>query len=242
MMHYLLEMLKGSISWLIGKLGYTRLQEGASLSFSQCGEDLIVSHIFKLRGIPNPSYIDIGAHHPFLLSNTALFYHHGSRGVNIEANPQLIEAFKIHRPNDINLNIGIGPSETKLDFFVMEDATLSTFSAREMENMISQGRRVANKISVEMHSIQYILEKHCDNVFPDFLNIDVEGLDYEIVQTIDFEKSYPKVICIEAVEYSSRGNGKRRDDLINFILSKGYTEYANTNLNAIMVKNEFWSN
>ena len=76
-------------------------------SYSQCGEDLLVQYIFNLRGIQKPSYIDIGANHPYFLSNTALFYEKGSRGINIEANPQLAENFKTHRPEDINLNIGI---------------------------------------------------------------------------------------------------------------------------------------
>lgn len=54
------------------------------ISYSQCGEDLIVSFIFNRLGILNPNYIDIGAHHPYKLSNTAFFYESGSRGINIE--------------------------------------------------------------------------------------------------------------------------------------------------------------
>ena len=42
-------------------------------SYSQCGEDLIVKFIFDILNIKNPSYIDIGAHHPNYISNTALF-------------------------------------------------------------------------------------------------------------------------------------------------------------------------
>jgi hypothetical protein len=65
-------------------------------------------------------------------------------------------------------------------------------------------------------------------------------LDYKILQSIDFGTQYPKVICVEAAEYSPIGAGARRSELIDFLVSKGYYEYANTNLNAIMVKNEFW--
>ena len=49
----------------------------AKKSFSQCGEDLIVDYVFKARGVGRPSYLDIGAHHPYWLSNTALFYERG---------------------------------------------------------------------------------------------------------------------------------------------------------------------
>ena len=62
----------------------------------------------------------------------------------------------------------------------------------------------------------------------------------QIIKSIDFKKYWPKIICVEAAEYSPIGAGERRNDLIDLIKNKGYYEYANTNLNAIMVKDEFW--
>jgi hypothetical protein len=56
-------------------------------SFSQSGEDLIIDFIFNALGISRPSYIDIGAHHPYYLNNTAIFYLRGARGINIEPDP-----------------------------------------------------------------------------------------------------------------------------------------------------------
>lgn len=212
----------------------------AKISYSQCGEDLIVQFIFWRCGILYPTYIDIGAHHPFHLSNTAFFYAKGCRGINIEANPELLKNFQQHRPQDVNLNIGIGPVGTTLDFYVMEDSSLSTFSPEEVNLMVSHHKKLQKKISIDVHPIDYVIKTYCNNVFPDFLSIDVEGWDYDILKTIDFNTSYPKVICVEAVEYSSRGDGKRRQHLIDFLLSKGYMEYANTNLNALMVKRKFW--
>ena len=68
----------------------SRKKKVYQLSFSQCGEDLLIDYVFKLRGIAQPSYIDIGANDPFYLNNTAIFYLRGCRGINIEANPKLI--------------------------------------------------------------------------------------------------------------------------------------------------------
>lgn len=209
-------------------------------SHSQCGEDLLVQYIFNLRGIQNPSYIDIGAHDPFFLNNTALFYENGSHGINVEANPQLSENFNTHRPLDINLNIGVGNQKGDLDFYIMKDNTLSTFSKKEADFMIANGKELLEIKKVELTTITNILDEYNNGTFPDFMNLDVEGLDFEILQSIDFEKSFPKVICVEAAEYSPIGAGKRKDQLIEFLVSKGYYEYANTNLNAIMAKNEFW--
>jgi FkbM family methyltransferase len=210
-------------------------------SYSQCGEDLLINYVFQLRGIAQPTYIDIGANHPFLLSNTALFYKNGCRGINIDANPNLIKDFLKHRPKDINLNIGIGSEKGKLDFYIMNDPTLSSFSKEECANYCNTGKYFVKEVKpIEITTIENVLHDYFNGIFPDFLSLDAEGLDFDILKTIDYQKNFPKVICVEAAEYSPIGAGKRRTELIDFLASKGYYEYANTNLNAIMVKNEFW--
>lgn len=209
-------------------------------SFSQCGEDLLVDYVFQLRGINRPSYLDIGAHHPYWISNTAYFYEKGCRGINIEANPQLISPFHRNRPEDINLNIGIGDEEGQLDFYVMEDPSLSTFSQQERDHMVSLGKQQKTTIPVRTRTISAVLSESFSGLFPDFLTLDAEGMDLSILRSIDFDRHWPKIICVEAAEYSPVGAGARRIELIDFLLSKNYIEYANTNLNAIMVKREFW--
>jgi FkbM family methyltransferase len=219
----------------------TRHQEGYwKKSFSQCGEDLLVDYVFQLRGINRPSYLDIGAHHPYWISNSAFFYEKGCRGINIEANPQLIPPFHRYRPEDINLNIGIGNEEGQLDFYVMEDLSLSTLSRQERDRMVSLGKRQAAAIPVRIKTISAVLSESFGGLFPDFLTLDAEGMDLSILRSINFDRHWPKIICVEAAEYSPVGAGARRIDLIDFLSSKNYIEYANTNLNAIMVKREFW--
>jgi hypothetical protein len=65
-------------------------------------------------------------------------------------------------------------------------------------------------------------------------------MDLDILKTIEYTVNAPKVICVEAADYSPIGAGKRRTELIDFLIINGYYEYANTNLNAIMVKKDFW--
>jgi len=209
-------------------------------SYSQCGEDLLINYIFTLRGISKPSYMDIGANDPFFLSNTALFYAKGSRGINIEANPDLHSNFLKLRSGDINLNVGISDKEDELDFYIMEDNTLSTFSKSEYESMQAQGKKLEAIKKIRLTTVAQVIEKHFNNQFPDFLSIDVEGMDFEILKSVDFNGPRPKVICVEAAEYSPVGAGARRNELIDFLVHKGYYEYANTNLNAIMVDRKFW--
>jgi FkbM family methyltransferase len=210
-------------------------------SFSQCGEDLLVDYVFRLRGLEYPTYMDIGANDPYFLSNTAFFYRKGCRGINIEANPLLIKRLRRFRRKDINLNLGVGNAEGEMDFYIVSDPTLSSFSKHEAERVAANGKNKIDSVKkIQLTTVENIIDKYCNGKFPDFLSIDVEGMDEEILKTIPFDKYWPKIICVEAAEYSPIGAGVRKDDLINFIKSKGYYEYANTNLNAILVKNEFW--
>lgn len=211
-----------------------------SKSYSQCAEDLLIKYVFNLRGIEKPTYIDIGANDPFFLSNTALFYEIGCRGINIEANSELCKRFELHRPEDVNLNFGISSFESELDFYIMSDNTLSTFSKDEYAQMVLLGQKLKKITKIKLYPITKILEKYNSGNFPDFMSIDVEGLDFQILQSINYEISSPKVICVEAAEYSPKGSGARRSELIDYLVSKGYYEYANTNLNAIMIKSSFW--
>jgi FkbM family methyltransferase len=223
------------------KPGNQRLKRRyAKTSFSQCGEDIIVNYVFSSRGLLNPSYIDVGANHPYLINNTAAFYEKGCRGINIEANPSLISNFQKYRPLDINLNIGISDKEGELTFYVMEDNTLSTFSKEESDLLVRNGKKLSSVEQVKLTTISLVLERYFDDQFPDFMSLDAEGLDFAILKSINYDRYFPKVICVEAAEYSTSGTGARRIALIDFLVSKGYHEYANTNLNAIMVKKEFW--
>lgn len=235
----MIKIIADKISWRVRKLA-SRRNKVYKLSFSQCGEDLLIDYIFELRGISMPTYLDIGAHDPFYLNNTAIFYGRGCRGINIEANPGLIGQFRKRRPEDINLNVGISDRADSLDFYIMADSTLSTFSREECDSLVGAGHKLEAVKKIELLTVQTVLEKYHGGVFPDLLTIDVEGLDFKILQSIDFGVQFPKVICVEAAEYSPIGAGKRRTELIDFLVSKGYYEYANTNLNAIMVKREFW--
>ena len=210
------------------------------VSYSQCGEDMLVNYLFGLRNIAQPSYLDLGAHDPFYLSNTGFFYRKGCRGINVEANPDLIGNFQQWRPEDTTLNVGIAAAEGVADFYVMENKLLSTFSREESETLQGFGHRLKRVESVRLTTLDKILAIHRQGIFPDFLSLDVEGLDLAILATIDFERSWPKIICVEAAEYSPKGTGKRRSALIDFLVARGYHEYANTNLNAIMVRNQFW--
>jgi FkbM family methyltransferase len=212
-------------------------------SFSQSGEDLIINYIFKSIGINQPTFIDIGAHHPFYFNNTAIFSLSGSIGVNIEADPKLINRFRKLRPKDVNLNIGISKIDGECDFYLMSNPTLNTFSKHEAESYQATGDyKISSVQKIPTLTIESVLKAYCEGVFPDFLSIDVEGYEMEIITGIDFKNNFPKVICIETISFSNKGNGIKNSNLIEFIIEKGYILYADTNINSIFIKKELWTN
>jgi FkbM family methyltransferase len=212
-------------------------QAEGQVSYSQCGEDLIVSYIFQQLNKSNFTYLDIGAHHPKILSNTYSFYKSGIRGVCVEPDPYLYKIFKEERPEDICLNIGVGVSNKKeADFYIMSEKGINTFSKDEAEKIESQGKYFIEKIiKIPLININEVIEKYFDNG-PDFISLDVEGLDFEILKTFNFEKYKPDVFCIETIEYDNKGKGKKRTKIIEYMKQKGYSVYADTYINTIFVK------
>jgi FkbM family methyltransferase len=210
-------------------------------SFSQCGEDLIVKHIFSNLGIEKPSYLDVGAHHPYYLSNTALFYQDGSRGINIEPDSTLFKEFLQHRKGDINLNIGVSDMAGVADFYVISPPTLNTFSKAEAEKYSQiDGFKIKSVEKIPIKTVTDILEEHCNGSFPQFLSIDAEGIDELIIKNIDYEQNFPIVICIETISFSTNGLGVKNDEMVFFLNTKGYLTYADTNINTIFVRKELW--
>jgi FkbM family methyltransferase len=222
----------------MGKILFNRY---AKLSYSQCGEDLIVKFIFDDLKVVNPSYMDVGALSPYLFSNTAIFYDRGSKGINIEPDPSLFKKFARYRNKDVNLNIGVASEEGELDFYIISQPTMNTFSRDAAERLErDHGFEIAAIKKIKVDTVQNIVNNYCGGVFPDYLSLDVEGMDAEILRSIDYENSSPIVICVETISYSTNGNGIKDYQLVEFLKSKGYMVFADTYINTILVKKDIW--
>lgn len=211
-------------------------QHYGCLSFSQHGEDMIILALFNSLGIKAPSYIDVGAHHPFSISNTALLHQRGSRGVNIEANPNLYQNFLKYRPADINLNIGIGPIQGKMTFYMVDKwSGRNSFNKSMVEEFIKEEPEfsITEEIIVPVETLSNVVAKYCDGKFPDFLSIDIEGLDEAVLASVDFKKSAPLVICVESVDAHGNDRSKKLDE----ILGHTFVRIIKTAGNSIYVRN-----
>jgi len=212
-------------------------------TYAQSGEDVIVDFIFKhILKHDKITYFDIGAHHSTYLSNTALFYKMGSTGICVEPDPILHDEIRKARPKDTCLNIGIGFSKDEiitedLEFFIMSSRTLNTFSRKEAERLDQEGTyKIVDKKKIPVVHLHTLFNKY---YIPDFLSIDVEGIDLEILKSIDFSLYRPKVLCIETAEFSPIPPGKKEYDSINYLVEQNYMVYADTFNNTIFIDNQY---
>jgi len=167
-------------------------------SWSQEGEDQILRRIFEDKS--NGFYVDVGAHHPKRFSNTYLFYKRGWRGINIDAMPGSMEIFKKFRPRDINIELGIGEKEGALDYFVFNEPALNGFS-RELSQKRHDTEfryRIEKVIKVDVLPLSMVLQKHLPRGQAiDFMSIDVEGLDFQVLKSNDWNRFRPKYVLAE---------------------------------------------
>ena len=209
------------------------------ISFSQSGEDVIMNRYFEFIGIQSPTYLDIGANDPEKFSNTYFFYKKGSSGVCVEPNPALVGKFSKLRPRDRVLNVGVGISQEKeADFYIMdwhEFSTLSKERAYKVQTFYNGRNNIKEIVKIPLITINEIINNWFSKV-PDILNLDVEGIDFEIIQKLDFEKYRPTIICIESVEITE--NDKKQIQLLEFFNSKNYILFADTSINYIFINNQ----
>lgn len=205
-------------------------------SFSQEGEDLILKRIFENQ--KDGFYVDVGAHHPFRFSNTYLFYKKGWRGINLDAMPESMSIFKKYRPRDINLEIPIGENGKELTYHIFNEPALNTFDESRIQDILKNPEYVLlKKIKIQIKSLKEILDQYLPkNQKIDFLSIDVEGLDFEVIKSNDWQKYRPKILLVESL-----GGGGIQDflhsEIYLFLSSQDYEVFAKT-FNTIILKDK----
>ena len=197
----------------------------ANHSWSQEGEDRILYRIFEQQSVG--FYVDIGAHHPKRFSNTYFFYRRGWRGINIDAMPGSMKIFEKLRPRDINLECGISNSRGKLDYYIFNESALNGFSkelSKERDNDDST-YQINEIIKVEVLPLSVILNCQLpEKQIIDFMSIDVEGLDYEVLISNDWSKYRPKYVLTEVLDSSLHEIEKSQ--IGKFMKNVGYFLYA----------------
>jgi FkbM family methyltransferase len=209
-------------------------------SYSQAGEDSVISFLFSDKKESTPTYLDLGTNLPNTGNNTYLFYLAGSKGVCVEADPALIEVIKKVRPNDKVLNFGVSTVDNQeLEFYVFDTPAINTFDREEALKREKSGvYSILRKDRILTKTINTLILENFDR-YPDFLSIDIEGLDLDVLKSLDYTKYPIPVICVETCIYSENHIRPKDKSLEEFMTSIGYFVYADTYINTIFV-NQNW--
>ena len=163
-------------------------------TYSMFGEDLKIKNFFKNK--KKGFYVDIGCYHPLDGNNTYLLYKKGWSGVNVDINKTSIELFKIARKKDFNFNIAISDKSKKVRvFFRKKINMLNTIVKKNAITNFQKGFSSAYIKSISLNSILKSLNLKNEKI--DFLNLDVEGNELNVLKYFNFKKYRPELICVE---------------------------------------------
>lgn len=195
-------------------------------SFSQEGEDMVLSRIFsdKNKGF----YVDVGAHHPMRFSNTYNFYKQGWQGVNIEPNPDSFNLFRKYRPKDINVNCGVALEKGCLNYYMFDEPALNTFDSEVLKSRIEDTPyKHIKTVNIDVAPLAEVLRQYAPkNRKIDFLTVDVEGFDLEVLKSNDWITYRPSWVLAEQLNIESIES--LDFELHKYMKSVGYVLFAKT--------------
>lgn len=199
----------------------SKLLQNTKKIYSNWGLDIMAIHFFrnKKKGI----YIDVGCHHPFSNNNTYLLYKRGWTGINIDLDFNCIEMFNYFRKHDLNIQAAVSNKQAEVDlFFFHNRSAINTLSKKASSNF-KELRKIKTQTLNEIIENSKFMNHEID-----YLSIDVEGHELNVIKGLDLKKYKPKLIILELIDPKIKefyfGN-------IEIIL--------NSNIYKYMIKNEY---
>lgn len=215
----------------------SRIKHFAPSSFAQDGEDVIVNGLLaaklykEQRSWESVFYVEIGANHPISTSSTYLLYQRGARGVLVEPNPELQALICAARPDDVLVSSVVLPApQPSATLFIGNAHELSSLDKAHVESFgdFNGLGGIREQVEVSAIGINELLTPYVNKI--DFLSIDCEGLDYDLVKAIDYNSVRPALIQCEPSEHYLKGISTR---IINLMEANSYRLAAMTDINLI---------
>lgn len=192
-----------------------------SFSFSQEGEDGILGRIFERQ--EKGFYVDIGAHHPQRFSNTYRFYLRGWSGINVDPLPGSKDRFDKLRSRDINLQLGVFEQEGHLLYYNFEEPALNTFNEAVAK---SHNSPLVSIEKIPVTTLKSILDMYLPKeTHIDFLSVDVEGLDEQVLRSNDWTYYRPSYVLAECLGMKDISHVEK-SSLHAYMAEVGYSLYA----------------
>ena len=190
-------------------------------SYSQFGEDMVLSSLIWDKKIKKGFYVDIGCFEPKKYSNTYFYYKKGWCGINVDARPGSMRAFNKYRKRDINIETGISDECKELNYYCFNELPYNTFSYEMALAVINNGIGLIKKEVVQTIKLEQLFERYLPlNQHIDFLSIDVEGFDLKVLKSNNWDKYKPTFILVEMHDIDL--NSIAKSDIYQFLNNLGY--------------------
>lgn len=200
---------------------------------------MVLARYFEDR--PRGFYVDVGAHHPTRFSNTYLFYLQGWAGVNIDGMPGCMERFQKLRPRDRNVEALVSSRAGVLTYHLFNDSAMNTCDpelARQRDGMAHV--RLIDTRAIEARPLGEILEEHLrEDTAIDFLSVDVEGFDLDVLKSNNWQRFRPRVVLTEDCNLSSLEQALKSPAAV-FLAAMNYVLFAKT-VNTLFFRQEEFS-
>jgi FkbM family methyltransferase len=204
------------------------------VSYAQNAEDVLLWR--ALHETTDGFYLDVGAAHPTHDSVTKLFYEHGWRGINVEPHPEFFAQLCAERPRDLNLQLGVAASDGSLTFYENPNSPGSSTFDRELADYYrAQGAELPEH-EIDVTTLAAICERHVDRPI-DFLKIDVEGYEREVIAGADFERFRPRVLVVEAIDPKTHDSAAA-EQWESLVVDQRYQRTFFDGLNSFYVREE----
>ena len=192
-------------------------------SYSLFQEDLFIKKYFKNK--TKGFYIDIGCYHPLDGNNTHLLYAKGWKGMNLDINSYSIEMFNFLRKKDINIHSGISNKKEKLVMYYRKEINMLNTLDKNIAKI--HFRNGFKKRNVQVNTLNYFIFKYFKKLIKiDFLNIDVEGVELNVLKSLNFKQYNPQLICIEIHNsknmYDTNYDYLKSNSIYKYLINKKY--------------------
>ena len=195
-----------------------RKYQSKKISYSLSSVDLIVDYIFKYKN--DGFYIDVGCQHPISNNNTYILYKKGWNGINIDLDKKNIDLFNISRPDDTNINIAVSDKSGNVNLFYYHDGSpINTINSQNADFQKNKFKKIK---LIKSETLNKILANINFNKKVDYLNIDVEGHELNVLKGFNILKYRPSIISIEYLDYEMKQLELKNNNLENIINSNIY--------------------
>lgn len=183
--------------------------------YAQFAEDVCIRSL--LPRTDEGFFVDVGCYHPRKFNNTWALYRRGWRGVNIDVDDIKVKAFNLVRPQDVNIHAAVSDAQGDIRYWSNGLYSLTTSVSADY---VADKPGYIEKTAPARQLTDILDATRFKDRAIDFLSVDAEGHDLEVLHSLDFARYSPSLIAVET--HKALLSEVVETELYQFLVAKGY--------------------